>query len=172
MRERFCLLALCGVAWLAGPVGAEPPYEWQWTIAPGILPSNQTPAIVALPDGALLACWVGKTCVLRSEHDQAGDRWSTPEAPALPNSKSAVDAVSTGGGGVLLASSDSPTQRTPLNLAYSPDLRLSYPALIRAADGMYHLVYRAQESCAPAAITHVMFNHEWLMLRLRSAGIR
>ena len=37
---------------------------------------------------------------------------------------------------------------------------------------MYHLVYRAQESWAPAAIKHVMFNQEWLTLRLRAAGNR
>ena len=57
VRERFCLLALLGLACLAGPAGAEPLYEWQWTIAPGILLSNQAPTIAALPDGALLVCW-------------------------------------------------------------------------------------------------------------------
>jgi len=364
VRERLCLLALCGLAWLAGPAGAEPLYEREWTIAPGILLSNQAPTIAALPDGALLVCWaagstekardvqilcsrsgpasrswewprpvvqrgeraqgswlrnltlgnpvlfldhqrflwlfyaavdaplgwsgshvdykvsndLGRTWgssrrlvagwgnlprngplalgsggrvllpvyhelygthgyvlelkinrgaieridsrripggdhlqpalvwagprrivaylrtasprvlhVLRSEYDQASDRWSKPEALALPNSKSAVDAVNTGDGGILLAYNDSPTQRTPLSLAYSRDsrrftkiwdfetaqgLRFSYPALIRAADGMYHLVYRAQESWAPAAIKHVTFNQEWLALRVRAAGIR
>lgn len=363
MRESVCLLALCGLAWLAGPAGAEPLYEWQWTIAPGTLLSNQAPTIAALPDGTLLVCWaagstekardvqiycsrsgpgsrswerprpvvqrgerargswlrnltlgnpvlfldhqrylwlfyaavdapfgwsgshvdykvsndLGKTWgssrrlvagwgnlprnsalalggdgrvllpvyhelygthgyvldlkinrgvveavesrsipggdhlqpalawagprrvvaylrtaiwsvphVLRSEYDQARGRWSTPEALLLPNPKSAVDAVNTADGGILLAYNDSPKDRTPLSLAYSrdsrrftkiwdfeiaPDLRFSYPALIRAADGMYHLVYRAQESWAPAAIKHVMFNQEWLTLRLRSAGI-
>jgi predicted neuraminidase len=363
VRERLCLLALVGLACLAGPAFAEPLYEWQWTIAPGILLSNQAPTIAALPDGALLVCWpagstekardvqiycsrsgpgsrswerprpvvqrgeraggswlrnltlgnpvllldhqrhlwlfyaavdapfgwsgshvdykvsndLGKTWsssrrlvagwgnlprnsalalggdgrvllpvyhelygthgytleltinrgviekvesrripggdhlqpalvwaeprrvvaylrsasqrvphVLRSEYDQASDRWSKPEALALPNSKSALDAVNTGDGGILLAYNDSPTQRTPLSLAYSrdsrrftkiwdfeiaPDLRFSYPALIRAADGTYHLVYRAQERWAPAAIKHVMFNQEWLTLRLRAAGI-
>jgi len=362
VRERFCLLALLGLACLAGPAFAEPLYEWQWTIAPGILLSNQAPTIAALPDGALLVCWpagstekardvqiycsrsgpgsrswerprpvvqrgeraggsllrnltlgnpvllldhqrhlwlfyaavdapfgwsgshvdykvsndLGRTWgtsrrlvagwgnlprnsalalgsdgrvllpvyhelfgthgyvlelkidhgaiervdsrripggdhlqpalvwagprrvvaylrsasprvphVLRSEYDQARDRWSKPEALALPNSKSALDAVNTGDGGILLAYNDSPTERTPLSLAYSrdsrhftriwdfetaPGLRFSYPALIRAADGVYHLVYRAQESWAPAAIKHVMFNQEWLTLRLRAAG--
>ena len=123
--------------------------------------------------------------VLRSEYDQARDRWSKPEALALPNSNSAVAAVNTGDGGILLAYNDSPTRRTPLSLAYSrdsrrftkiwdfesaPDLRFSYPALIRAADGTYHLVYRTQESWAPA-VKHVMFNQEWLTLRFRAAGI-
>jgi predicted neuraminidase len=125
--------------------------------------------------------------VLRSEYDQASGRWSTPEALSLPNSKSALDAANTDDGGILLAYNDSPTQRTPLSLAYSrdswrftkiwdlesaTDLRFSYPALIRAPDGTYHLVYRAQEGSAPAAIKHVMFNQEWLTLRLRAAGIR
>lgn len=364
MRERFCLLVLCGLACLAGPAGAEPLYEWQWTIAPDILLSNQAPTIAAFPDGALLVCWaagstekardvqiycsrsgsgsrswerprpvvqrgehaqgswlrnltvgnpvlfldhrrylwlfyaavdapfgwsgshvdykvsndLGKTWdssrrlvaawgnlprnsalalgsngrillpvyhelfgthgyvlemkinhgaiervesrripggdhlqpalvwaeprrvvaylrsastrvphVLRSEYDQASGRWSTPEALSLPNSKSALDAANTDDGGILLAYNDSPTQRTPLSLAYSrdswrftkiwdfesaTDLRFSYPALIRAPDGTYHLVYRAQEGSAPAAIKHVMFNQEWLTLRLRAAGIR
>lgn len=364
MRERFCLLALFGLAWLAGPAFAEPLYEWQWTVPPGLLLSNQAPTIAVLPGGGLLVCWaagstekardvqiycsrsgpgtrtwerprpvvhrgeraqgswlrnltlgnpvlfldhqrslwlfyaavdapigwsgahvdykvsrdLGRTWgasrrlvggwgnlprnsplqlggdgrvllpvyhelfgthgyvlelkinngaiekvesrripggdhlqpalawagprrvvaylrsasprvphVLRSEYDRAGDTWSTPEALALPNSKSAVDAVNTADGGILLAYNDSPTQRTPLSLAYSrdsrrftkiwdlestPGLRFSYPALIRAADGTYHLVYRAQESWAPAAIKHVMFNQEWLGERLRAAGIR
>jgi predicted neuraminidase len=363
VRERFCLLALLGLACLAGPAGAEPRYEWQWAIAPGILLSSQAPTIASLPDGTLLVCWaggspetardvqiycsrsgpgprswerprpivqrgervqgswlknltlgnpvlfldhqrylwlfyaavdapfgwsgshvdykvshdLGKTWgssrrlvagwgnlprnsalalgsdgrvllpvyhelfgthgyvlelkinhgaiegvesrripggdhlqpalvwagprrvvaylrsasprvphVLRSEYDRASDRWSQPEALALPNSNSAVAAVNTGDGGILLAYNDSPTQRTPLSLAYSrdsrhftkiwdfesaPDLRFSYPALIRAADGTYHLVYRTLESWAPA-VKHVMFNQEWLTLRLRAADIR
>lgn len=364
VRLPFGLLACCGMAWLAGPAGAEPVYEWRWTIAPGILLSNQAPTIAALPDGALLVCWaagstekaqdvqilcarsdpaarswerprpvvrrgerakgwwlrnltlgnpvlfldhqrhlwlfyaavdaplgwsgshvdykvsddLGSTWgpshrlvagwgnlprnkalalgsdgrvllpvyhelfgthgyilelrihggaiekigsrripgsdhlqpslvwadprqviaylrsssssvrhVLRSEYNRAGEQWSEPEALALPNPNSAVDAVNTADGGILLAYNDSPTHRTPLSLAFSRDsrrftriwnvegaskLRFSYPALIRAADGMYHLVYRAQESWAPAAIKHVMFNQEWLTLRLGAAGIR
>ena len=78
--------------------------------------------------------------------------------------------MNTGDGGILMAYNDSPTQRTPLSLAYSrdswhftkiwdfeiaKDLRFSYPALILAADGTYHLVYRAQVSWAPGAIKHV-----------------
>ena len=361
VRERFWLLALFGMACLAGPAGAEPLYESRWTIAPGIFLSNQAPTLAALADGTLLVCWpAGSTekardvkiyCsrsgpgarswepprpvvergeraqgwwlrnltvsnpvlfldhqrylwlfyaavdapfgwsgshvdykvssdlgrswgpgrrlvagwgnlprnkalaldsagrimlpayqelfgtygfvleltvsrgaiegvksrripggdhlqpalawteprrvvaylrsaiwsvahVLRSEYDEAGDRWSQPQALALPNPKSAVDAVNTADGGILLAYNDSPTLRTPLSLAYSrdswrftkiwdlerePDLRFSYPAMIRAADGMYHLVYRAQEGEAPAAIKHVMFNQEWLALRIRAA---
>ena len=125
--------------------------------------------------------------VLRSEYDQAGGRWSKPEALELPNPKSAVDAVNTKDGGILLAYNDSPTQRIPLSLAYSrdsrhftkiwdlesePDLRFSYPALIRSADGLYHVVYRAQNRETPAAIKHVMFNEEWLTLRIRAAESR
>jgi predicted neuraminidase len=125
--------------------------------------------------------------VLRSEYDEASNRWSRPEALALPNAKSAVDAVNTADGGILLAYNDSPKFRTPLSLAYSrdsrrftkiwdlesaPDLRFSYPAMIRATDGVYHVVYRAQEGEAPAAIKHVMFNEEWLTHRLRAAGSR
>ena len=123
--------------------------------------------------------------VLRSEFDEAGDQWSHPEALALPNPKSAVDAVNTADRGILLAYNDSATLRTPLSLAYSrdgrrftkiwdienePDLRFSYATMIRAADGRYHMVYRAQERKAPAAIKHVMFNEAWLAGRLRAAG--
>lgn len=364
MCNRFCLLALWILACLAGPAGAEPLYEWQWTIPPRSFLSNQAPTLAELPDGALLVCWaagstekapdvmiycsrsdrgariwesprpvvqrgeraqgwwlrnltlgnpvlfldhqrylwlfyaavdapfgwsgshvdykvsgdLGRTWgpgrrlvagwgnlprnkalaldaggrillpvyqelfgthgyileltvgrgaiegvksrripgadhlqpalvwaeprrivaylrsaaasvphVLRSEYDEAGDRWSRPEALALPNPKSAVEAVNTTDGGILLAFNDSLELRTPLSLAYSrdswrftkiwdfesePDLRFSYPAMILAADGTYHVVYRAQLREAPAAIKHVMFNQEWLTLRLRAAGIQ
>ena len=124
--------------------------------------------------------------VLRAEYDQAGGKWSDPKTLTLPNSKSAIDAVNTGEGGILIAYNDSPTQRTPLSLAYSrdswhftkiwdfedaKDLRFSYPALILAPDGTYHLVYRAQVSWTHGAIKHVTFNQEWLALQLRAAGI-
>jgi hypothetical protein len=39
------------------PLGAAPIYEWGWTMAPGIFPSSQAPALAALPDRTLIACW-------------------------------------------------------------------------------------------------------------------
>lgn len=361
MLHRIRLLLLCGLVGLAGPVQAEPRYDWNWTVPPGIFLSNQAPTIAELPDSTLIACWpagsaekardvqiycsrsgsgtrgwerpspvvrreeraqgswlrnltlgnpvlfldrqrylwlfyaavdapfgwsgshvdykvsgdMGKTWgparrlvsawgtlpknkvlalgpdrillpvyhelfgthgyilfltighgaiegvefrripggdhiqpalvwaepgrivaylrptsrsvshVLRSEYDPVRDRWSGPSALEVPNPRSAVDAVNTEDGGILLAYNDSTNGRTPLSLAYSrdsqrftkiwdfesqPRRRFSYPALIRAADGMYHLTYRYHESGETAAIKHVMFNLEWLKLKLHAIG--
>jgi len=92
----------------------------------------------------------------------------------LPNPNSSVAVVSRGDGGLLMALNASETERLELSLATSNDgehwriiktfpaiandLESSYPTLIHAADGTYHLTY----TWGREKICHMRFNDAWL----------
>lgn len=59
MFRRLWLSLIVGMTCVGTPVQAEPVYDWNWVVPPGVFPSNQTPTIAELPDGALIACWPG-----------------------------------------------------------------------------------------------------------------
>jgi len=120
--------------------------------------------------------------VLYSRFDLENSTWTEPERiEDLPNPDSALDAVATSDGGIIIVYNHSDTVRTPLSLAYShdgkhftrvwdfetdPDGDFSYPALIRARDGLYHVTY----TCTlRSAIKHVSFDEEWLQERIAEA---
>jgi predicted neuraminidase len=85
----------------------------------------------------------------------SGKTWSKPEAITLPNPYSGIDAVQLKDGRSLLVYNDSATNRSPLNIAISPDgkawkpvivlenadAQFSYPAVIQTSDGLVHIVY-------------------------------
>lgn len=145
------------------------------------------PALVLTKDRRLLA-YLRTTRssvphVLFSEYDRTLGRWATPALLHLPNSKSALDVLKAEDGKILMVFNDTPNYRSPLSLAYSedgrrfmkiwdfethPKMRFSYPTIIQASDGLYHLVYRYDG----LAIKHIVFNREWLDARIQAAGPR
>lgn len=84
-----------------------------------------------------------------------GKTWSAPAATELPNPNSGIDAVQLKDGRSLVVFNNSPTKRTPLNVAISPDGKswktiltlddgdnqYSYPAVIQTSDGLVHITY-------------------------------
>ena len=134
------------------------------------------PALVPAPDGRLLAFLrtggLGGL-VWRSESADGGETWTAPAPTALPNPNAAVDATVTEGGAIVLAFNNTPSGRTPLNVALSPDGgqtwphcraietaagEYSYPAIARAQAGLFHVVYTYRRT----HIKHVAFNEAWL----------
>ncbi len=105
--------------------------------------------------------------------------WGDPVVTQLPNPNTGLDALRMADGGILLAFNDHPVDRTHLTLARSDDngaswkrlwvvevggpksRDVSYPALLHAGDGTYHLFY----SWRTSEIRHVMFNQAWLDAR-------
>ena len=116
--------------------------------------------------------------VLISHSDDAGNSWSPIQATELPNPDAAVAALGTPDGGLLIAYNHTTWGRDRLSLAFSRDgLRwkhltdlengskaeeYSYPYLVRADNGDYHLIYTWQRT----HMVHVRFNQAWLESRL------
>jgi predicted neuraminidase len=120
------------------------------------------------------------TRVLAFGTDDAGRHWSAPTKIELPNPNAALDALALEDGGLLLAFNNTDNNRNDLSLAHSPDAgrswrvihrfeyappaadretaEFSYPRLLRARDGDFHLVYAADK----AEVRHVRFNRAWL----------
>ncbi len=112
--------------------------------------------------------------VLLSHSGDAGATWTTPQPTELPNPDASVAALGNGDGGLLLVYNDSRRGRGRLSLAHSADAEhwrrladletgtvedeFSYPYLIRAGDGNYHLIYTWQRE----RMVHVRFNQAWL----------
>ena len=130
---------------------SKDPYAWNATT--GII----QPAILALGPNHLRlyarsTANIGKIVVADSADD--GLTWSSPHALDILNPNAGIDAV-TVGGGVVLIYNDSATQRTPLKLAFSRDGEhfttfqtleqgpgeFSYPAMIVGRNGDLHLTY-------------------------------
>jgi predicted neuraminidase len=140
------------------------------------------PSVVPAPDGRLLALMRtgGRGGVIWQSHSADGGRtWDTPAPMALPNPNSGCDAVATPDGAVVLAFNNTPSGRCPLNVALSDDGgrtwpkcravetgngEYSYPAIIRAADGLFHLTYTYRRT----HVKHVAFDEAWL--RAASGG--
>jgi len=134
------------------------------------------PSVVPTPDGRLLALMRtgGRGGLLwQSRSADGGRTWEAPSPTALPNPNSGTDAVATPGGAIVLAFNNTPSGRAPLNVALSDDGgrtwphcravetangEYSYPAIVRAADGLFHLTYTYRRT----HIKHVAFNEAWL----------
>jgi predicted neuraminidase len=115
--------------------------------------------------------------VLWARSQDAGVSWSKVETTDLPNPDASVAALGTARGDYLLAYNPSPRERSALALALSPDGRhwrpiatlaqgsdgeeYSYPFLVRAAGGDYHLIYTWRRT----RMAHVRFNEAWLESR-------
>lgn len=119
------------------------------------------PAIVRASGGVLaMLCRTSRLGrVVRSTSDDAGLTWAPPAPVDLPHNNSGLDAVTVGDGRVLLVYNHVEKGRTPLNVAFSDDLGLtweagpvleqepgeySYPAVISARDGAAHITYTWQ----------------------------
>ncbi len=111
--------------------------------------------------------------IWRSESRDGGRTWSDTVPTPLPNPNAACDAVTTPEGSIVLAFNNTPSGRTPLNVALSDDGGMtwprcraletgageySYPAIIGTADGLFHVVYTYRRT----HIKHVVFNERWL----------
>ncbi|MEY2531586.1 MAG: hypothetical protein QOI96_1671 [Verrucomicrobiota bacterium] len=148
-------------------------------------PENIQPALVRRSETELVAYLRDpKWQSLMFSHCNAPDRkWSTAERLNLPNPNAAIDAVQTDDGKTLLVYNDSKKGRNPLSLAYSENGRdfkkiwnfeysptgggsFSYPAIIRAADGSYHVTYSHNRR---RAIKHVHFSQTWLNEKMATA---
>jgi predicted neuraminidase len=84
-----------------------------------------------------------------------GKTWKDLGPTDLSNPNSGIDSVQLKDGRSLLVYNDSPDERTPLNVAISPDgktwksvivleddeAQFSYPAVIQTSDGLVHIVY-------------------------------
>ena len=93
--------------------------------------------------------------IYQSRSDDAGKTWSPPAPTNLPNPNSGIDAVQLKDGRSLVVYNHTPTGRSPLNVAVSPDGKtwkpavvlesergeFSYPAVIQADDGLVHVTY-------------------------------
>ncbi len=146
------------------------------SIQPVIVPFSGKDAVALLRDAGS-----GRHRVIRSETRDSGSTWSAAEATDLPNPDSAVTAWRLSHGRILLVANPIEKDRNKLSLAVSADQgrtwrvvhtfdegepllpsgeqrQFSYPCLIRAADGRYHLVYTWNKT----RIKHVAFNDDWL----------
>jgi predicted neuraminidase len=141
------------------------------------------PAILRRADGELFAYLRDPTwkSLMFSRLDPVQRKWSPAERLQVPNPNAAVDVAQTSDGRVLLVYNDSPKDRVPLSLAYSsngrdfkkiwdfetePGSAFSYPALIRASDGSYHLTYSYVKR---STIKHVRFSEKWLNEKIAAA---
>jgi predicted neuraminidase len=97
-----------------------------------------------------------------------GKTWDDPSPTDLPNPNSGIDAVQLKDGRSLLVYNHSPDNRTPLNIAISPDgktwkpvitlenadAQFSYPAVIQTSDGLVHITYTWKRK----SIAHVVID--------------
>jgi predicted neuraminidase len=147
-------------------------------------PENTQPSLVQRSEKELVAYLRDPTwqSLLFSHCDPADLKWSTAERLQLPNPNAAIDAVQSDDGKTLLVYNDSKKGRNPLSLAYSENGRdfkkiwdfeysasggsFSYPAIIKTADGSYHLTYSHDRR---SAIKHVHFSQAWLSEKIAAA---
>lgn len=116
------------------------------------------PAIYGTPDGtlAMLCRTRGLGRLVRATSTDGGCTWTDAIPVDVPSNNSGVDAVLLADGRVALAYNHSTTMRTPLVIATSADLGVtwqagpvledargeySYPAIVQAPDGTVHLTY-------------------------------
>jgi predicted neuraminidase len=96
---------------------------------------------------------IGKICI--ADSNDGGLTWTDARKLDIPNPNSGIDAVRLKDGRIVLIYNDTPSGRTPLNLAISTDGEhfrnfstlesepgeFSYPALIQGSDGDLHITY-------------------------------
>lgn len=122
------------------------------------------PSILFHKDGSLQAlCRSQNRAILETWSKDGGRTWSRLAATSLPNNNSGTDAVTLKDGRQLLVYNHvlpppgkSKGERSPLNVAVSPDGKTwyaalvlendtlgqySYPSVIQSSDGMVHIVY-------------------------------
>ena len=136
------------------------------------------PTLATLDDSTILAFHrrIGDSYprVLANRSTDGGRTWTDTVPIDLPNPNASVAVVSRNSGGFLMALNASETERLELSLAVSDDgndwnviktfpaiadeLETSYPTLVKADDGTYHLTY----TWAREKICHIRFNDSWL----------
>jgi predicted neuraminidase len=136
------------------------------------------PSVIELGDGRLVA-YLGRGSkdperrLWRAVSRDRGFSWSRPERERLPNPGTPVEAVRLHNGHLVLAFNNSPTDRSPLSLALSPDEGRNWrqvrdlesgpgeftdPSILQTEDGAIHVTYTYQHR----AIKHVTVNEEWI----------
>jgi len=147
-------------------------------------PENTQPALARRGDNELVAYLRDPTwqSLLFARFDSAQGKWSVAERLNLPNPNAAVDAVQADEGKTLLVYNDSRKGRNPISLAGADNGRdfkkiwdfeyartgggsFSYPAIIRAANGDYHVTYSYDHR---HAIKHVRFSPAWLKEKMEA----
>jgi hypothetical protein len=147
-------------------------------LQPSIVPLDGQEAI------ALMRNYMRGSVLVARTRD-AGQSWSPVEAIGLPNPNSPVMGVRLSDGAILVAFNNSVSSRDDLSLALSRDggsrwtilhtfeegdrdtdgsrTNFGYPYVIRASDGVVHLVYAWHHT----HIKHVSFNEAWIRQRAR-----
>jgi predicted neuraminidase len=148
-------------------------HRGQVALQPSIVPLDGQEAIAMMRN-------YGRGSVLVARTRDAGQSWSPVEAIGLPNPNSPVMGVRLRDGAILLAFNNSVSSRDNLSLALSRDggwrwtilhtfeegdrttdgslVNFGYPYVIRASDGVVHLVY----SWHHTHVKHVSFNEAWI----------
>ena len=145
------------------------------------------PSIVPLDErhGVALLRNADKGRILMSRTRDAGVHWDPVKPIGLPNPNAPVMAVRLSDGALLVVFNNSPVSRDALSLALSRDggaqwhvlhsfennerqhdgavVNFSYPGLLRASDGIIHLIYVWRDR----GVKHVAFNEAWLRERAR-----
>jgi predicted neuraminidase len=115
------------------------------------------PALVADGDRVVMLCRTRRLGhVVRAESADGGCTWTDLAATDRPHNNSGLDAVRLADGRTVLVYNHTTAGRTPLNVAVSPDLgvswtagpvledepgEFSYPAVVQAGDGTVHIAY-------------------------------
>jgi predicted neuraminidase len=107
------------------------------------------------PAGIQVLCRSKQESIVESWSHDDGKSWGKFAATTLPNPNSGIDAVVLKDGRSLLVYNNTPTGRSPLNIAVSDDGKIwkagptletepgeySYPAVIQTSDGLVHISY-------------------------------
>jgi predicted neuraminidase len=115
-----------------------------------------------------------------AEYNISEGYWGKSFPTNLPNPSAGVDSVLSSDNKILMVYNPSEDSRYEMSLAVSDDGSegrsftriwdfdrseggVSYPAIIRASDGLYHLTYTFDYR---SSIKHVVFNDEWLRSKI------
>ena len=152
-----------------------------WTISKSRIAGGCSffqPAMTALNDSTAVVFsrdYLTSGKIWRTQTNDGGASWSTPETTSLPNHDSGVASLRISNGWLLLAFNDSEASRDTLRLALSkdegrtwrriatiaqePQGDFSYPYFLQTHDGMIHLLYTWKRH----HIHHVSFNEAWVI---------
>ena len=145
------------------------------------------PAVISL-DGDILIAYMRNAATHRRKIAKAtsldnGKSWGKLHYLSLPNPDASVAALKDNQGRIIVALNNTTEGRRDMSLAVSLDngssrmvvhrfdysekdgAEFSYPSLIQATDGTYHLVYTWHRK----RIKHVSFNQAWLDQRIAEA---
>jgi hypothetical protein len=153
-------------------------HRGELALQPSIVPLGSQEAIALMRN-------YRRGSVLIARTRDGGQSWSPVGGIGLPNPNSPVMGVRLSDGAILLVFNNSTSSRDNLSLALSGDgglrwtilhtfekgdrdkdgsrVNFGYPYLIRASDGVVHLVY----SWHHTHIKHVSFNEAWIRQRAR-----